>query len=165
MKTTVTRCPVPAEQVPIREYEEIRESWFYSWGGRHLRGYLTPLLVIWCLSWLVTGPIAAASFSPERAFPQFFITASAGALILPALALLQLYIGWSYVGNRLRQQAVPYEESGWYDGQVWVKPDDVLSRDRLIVDYQIKPVLKRMQKTFGVLGGLLLLTVIGWQFL
>lgn len=33
--------------------------------------------------------------------------------------------GWSYVGDRLLSAVVPYEESGWYDGQMWVKPPEV----------------------------------------
>lgn len=33
--------------------------------------------------------------------------------------------GWSYVGDRLLSAVVPYEETGWYDGQLWVKPPEV----------------------------------------
>jgi hypothetical protein len=33
--------------------------------------------------------------------------------------------GWSYVGDRLLSAVVPYEETGWYDGQMWVKPPEV----------------------------------------
>lgn len=33
--------------------------------------------------------------------------------------------GWSYVGDRLLSAVIPYEESGWYDGQMWVKPPEV----------------------------------------
>lgn len=165
MKTTATRCPVPAEQVPIREYEEMRESWFYSWGAKGLKGYWVPILVIWLLSWGLAGPVAAVSFAPAKALPQFVVSASIGALVLPALALLQLYIGWSHVGNRLQQQSVPYEESGWYDGQVWEKPNDILNRDRLIVDYQVAPILRRLRVTFGMIAAAVFLSFMSWQFL
>lgn len=33
--------------------------------------------------------------------------------------------GWSYVGDRLLSAVVAYEETGWYDGQMWVKPPEV----------------------------------------
>ena len=33
--------------------------------------------------------------------------------------------GWSYVGDRLLSAVIPYEETGWYDGQMWVKPPEV----------------------------------------
>lgn len=29
------------------------------------------------------------------------------------------------MGNRLLSAVVPYEETGWYDGQLWVKPPEV----------------------------------------
>lgn len=165
METTSSRCPVPAEQIPIREYEAMRESWFYSWGTRHLRGYLTPVVVLWSLSWLFTGPVAAVSYGPAKLLPQFLASGAIGSLVIPTLALIQLYTGWQYVCDRLQKQAVPYEESGWYDGQVWIKPDEVLSRDRLIVDYQVKPILRRLQRTFGVLAGILSFSLVSWQFL
>ncbi len=141
----------------------MRASWFYSWGAKTLRGYLMPIAVLWLLSWAVAAPVAAVSFSPARQLPYFLISGSVGCLVLPFLALLQLYVGWRHVGDRLRQSEVPYEESGWYDGQVWVKPDDIANRDRLIVDYQVSPIVSRLQKTFGIMAGLMLLSAVGWQ--
>ncbi|NJM98564.1 MAG: CGLD27 family protein [Phormidesmis sp. RL_2_1] len=159
------RCPVPAEQIPIKEYESMSASWFYSWGARDLRGYLGPIISLWLLSWVVVGPMAAVSFVPAKLPPQFIISASLGALLLPTLALIQLYIGWRHVCDRLSQKAVPYEESGWYDGQIWEKPDDVINRDRLIADYQVKPLLLRLQKTFATILGMIAFCLVTWQFL
>ncbi|NEQ48644.1 MAG: CGLD27 family protein [Leptolyngbya sp. SIO3F4] len=165
MKRSATRCPVPAEQLPIREYEEMRESWFYSWGARDLFGYAIPVIIVWGFSWLVSGPIAAASFSPTQFFSKFLVSAGLGALVIPTLTLLQLYVGWSHVGNRLQVRDLPYEESGWYDGQIWTKPDDIFNRDRLIVDYQVKPILTRLRNTFGILLGCMVLGIIDLSLL
>lgn len=165
MPVKSSRCPVPVEQQPIHEYQDVRESWFYSWGSRDLRGYVKPILVLWCLSWALVGPIAAASFVPAKQPWEFLLSASMGSLIVPTLVLVQLYIGWLHVGGRLRQQALPYEESGWYDGQVWIKPEEVVNRDRLIVDYQITPILRRIRSTFGVIAGCLAMGLFLWQFL
>ena len=161
MKRSTPRCPVPAEQLPIREYEEMRESWFYSWGARNLRGYTLPVVSVWCVSWLVAAPIAAASFAPSQFLNKFLVSAALGALVIPILTLLQLYVGWSHVGNRLQIRDLPYEESGWYDGQIWTKPDDVFNRDRLIVDYQVRPILVRLRKTFGIMFGCLTVGILG----
>jgi hypothetical protein len=60
---------------------------------------------------------------------------------------------------------VPYEESGWYDGQLWVKPEEVSNRDRLIVDYQVLPVLQRIRRTLGVFALLLALGLIVWPLI
>ncbi len=159
------RCPVPVDQIPIKQYESMSESWFYSWGARGLRDYLIPLISLWLLSWIVTGPMAAVSFAPTKMPPQFLISASLGALLLPALALVQLYTGWHHVCDRLAQRAVHYEESGWYDGQTWQKPEEVCNRDRLIADYEIKPVLHRLQKTFAVICGIVAFSLVTWQFI
>jgi hypothetical protein len=159
------RCPVPLDQIPIKEYESMSESWFYRWGAQNLRGYLLPIVSLWLLSWLAVGPMAAVSFGPTKLLPQFVISASLGALLLPTLALIQLYTGWRHVCDRLSQPLVPYEESGWYDGQVWEKPEDVVNRDRLIADYQVKPLLHRLQKTFAVILGIISFNLVIWQFL
>ena len=36
-----------------------------------------------------------------------------GSLIVVALLVLRIYLGWAYVGDRLLSAAVPYEETGW----------------------------------------------------
>ncbi len=159
------RCPVPVDQIPSQEYESMSESWFYSWGSRNLRGYLVPIMSLWLLSWPVIGPMAAVSFAPAKLLPQFVISASLGALLLPTLALATLYVGWNHVCDRLSQPAVPYEESGWYDGQIWEKPEEVMNRDRLIADYQVKPLMLRLQKTFAAIAGIFSFCLVIWQFI
>jgi len=161
MKSSITVCPVPTEQQPLNEYEALKESWFYGIASKDLRGYITPMSVLWGLSWILTEPIAATSFSPYHAPLQFWLSAAAGALITPILLLIQLLVGWSYIRNRLSNATVSYEESGWYDGQTWIKPEEVLSRDRLIVSYQIEPILKRLKVTFGTLASCLLAAALG----
>ncbi|MEA5448887.1 CGLD27 family protein [Leptolyngbya sp. CCNP1308] len=156
------RCPVPAEQQPLNEYQDVRESWFYSWGSRDLTGYLKPLIILWLVGWGVAGPMAAASFAPAKHPLPFGLSGALGAMVLPMLTLLQLYVGWAHVGGRLRQTTVPYEESGWYDGQLWVKPEEVSNRDRLIVDYEVQPVLQRIRRTLGVMALLLAGGLIAW---
>jgi Conserved in the green lineage and diatoms 27 len=158
-------CPVPLDQIPIKEYESMSASWFYSWGARSLGGYLLPIISLWLLSWLVVGPMAAVSFSPSKLLPQFMISSALGALLLPTLALMQLYVGWRHVCDRLLQPAVPYEESGWYDGQIWEKPEDVIAQDCLIANYEVKPLMLRLQKTFAVIVGIISFSLVTWQFI
>ena len=43
-----------------------------------------------------------------------------------------------------------------YDGQTFVKPPEVLARDRLLGTYEVKPTLERLKATLlGAAGGLL----------
>lgn len=165
MNSSAPVCPVPAEQQPINEYQELKESWFFRWATLELRGYLKPIVILWGLSWLVVAPVAAVSFPPGKYFIQFCLSGAAGAMVIPVLALIRLYLGWVYVCNRLSQATVFYEESGWYDGQVWQKPEEVLQRDRLIVTYQIRAILQRLQLTFIAISSLLLADGMIWIFL
>lgn len=160
-----TRCPVPPEQLPINQYQDISESWFYSWGSRKQWLYFKPLLILWCVSWAVTGPVAASSFAPGKYPIPFVVWSSVGAFLLPILSLVQLYMGWLHVGQRLERAEVPYEESGWYDGQVWLKPEEDLNRDRLIMMYEVQPVLRRARNTLGVLIAVGVALVGAGQFL
>ena len=45
------------------------------------------------------------------------------------------------------EATVSYEESGWYDGQVWIKPPEILLQDRLVGTYEIYPGIMRLQLT------------------
>lgn len=165
MNSSAPVCPVPAEQQPINEYQELKASWFFRWATLELRGYLKPIVLLWGMSWFIAAPVAAVSFPPAKYPIQFFLSGAAGAMVIPSLALLRLYLGWIYICNRLSQETVFYEESGWYDGQVWQKPEEVLQRDRLIVTYEIRSTLRRLQLTFIVIASLLLADGMIWVFL
>ncbi len=164
MMDSVSVCPVPSEQQPVNEYEELKSSGFFRSCTLDWREYITKLAWIWSLSWLVAGPVVAASFAPQKYTAQFILYGAAAALIGVVLAVVRLYLGWSYVYDRLISSTIFYEESGWYDGQNWTKPKEVLARDRLIVTYQIQPILQRLQRTFGLLVLLLLAVGCVWNF-
>lgn len=68
------------------------------------------------------------------------------------VAVVRMYLGWAYVGNRLLSATVEYEETGWYDGQIWVKTAEVLARDRLLGSFTVKPVLNRLKNTLVALA-------------
>jgi Conserved in the green lineage and diatoms 27 len=150
-------CPVPEEQQPINEYEQLKESWFFSWATLDPLAYVRKLFWVWFWGWFVAGPIAAASFHPQQHPIQFALTGSAGAGLFVVSISIRLYLGWYYIRDRLTQETIFYEESGWYDGQTWLKPSHMLSRDRLIVSYQINPIVTRLHYTallLAILAGL-----------
>jgi len=103
----------------------------------------------------LAAPISAASFSPAKDPLKFVLAAGIGTLLLVSLVVLRIYLGWSYVGDRLLSAVVPYEETGWYDGQMWVKPPEVLARDRLLGSYKVKPVINLLKQTLVGTGALL----------
>lgn len=165
MESSVSICPVPSEQQPINEYQELKESWFFRWGTLAWRDYIMKLACIWGGSWLIVGPVAAASFAPNRHTVEFLLCGAGGASSFLALILLRLYLGWFYVRDRLLKETIFYEESGWYDGQTWTKPPEILTRDRLIVSYQIQPILQRLKRTFVILSVFFFSGSLIWNFL
>ncbi|XP_022740859.1 uncharacterized protein LOC111292645 isoform X2 [Durio zibethinus] len=125
---------VPFEQRPVNEYSSLKDGPLYSWGELGPGQFFLRLGGLWLVTFTVLGvPIAAASFNPSR--------------------------GWSYVGDRLLSAVIPYEETGWYDGQMWVKPPEVLARDRLLGSYKVKPVIKLLKQTLVGTGALLVTAV------
>ncbi|MBK1987491.1 CGLD27 family protein [Sphaerospermopsis aphanizomenoides BCCUSP55] len=165
MKSSVFDCPVPTEQQPLNEYEELKNSWLFRDTTLRWPDYLTKIFWIWGWSWFVAGPVAAASFPPQKQFVHFMLCGSAAASMGVVLLLVRLYLGWFYVRDRLYSSTVFYEESGWYDGQTWTKPQEVITRDRLIVTYEIKPILQRLQITFAALALMYLIGTIVWHLL
>ncbi len=142
-----TFCPVPEEQQPLNEYNELKESAFFSWVDAEMLIFVRKMAWIWLWATVVVTPIAWASFPLDRYPVKLVLSASLGGLFLLSLVLVRLYLGWRYIRDRLHTDQLTYEESGWYDGQVWQKPESVLQRDRLIVSYQIAPILQRIQQT------------------
>jgi hypothetical protein len=165
MRDSLDLCPVPTEQQPTHEYEQLQESWLFNWATFEQGKYIRKLIWVWVWGWFLAGPITAASFSPKTDPFKFALWGNVGASILVLLMLSRLYLGWSYVRNRLCQDQVIYEESGWYDGQVWDKPQAVLQRDRLIVSYQVEPILQRLRRTFLLLISLMVLAGCGGSLL
>eukprot|EP00887_Chlorella_sp_A99_P004946 scaffold4.g4946.t1 len=150
---------VPADQRPVNELRQLKQAQLYSWATLDLPSYLKRLAILYTAVFLLLGgPIAAQTFDPTGHPLQWFLSASTGALLVVAVASLRIYLGWSYVGARLLTAALEYEETGWYDGQVFVKPPEVLTRDRLIGTYEVKPVLARLRTTLQLTGGALVAT-------
>ena len=163
IESSASNCPVPTEQQPLNEYEELKTSWLFRDCSLNWQNYITKIAWIWSLWWLLAGPVAAASFAPHKHTAQFILSGAAGASFGVVLALVRLYLGWSYVRDRLISPIIFYEESGWYDGQTWTKPQSVLTRDRLIVAYSIKPIIWRLQITFAGLAVLFVTGTIVWN--
>jgi hypothetical protein len=144
-------CPVPEEQQPCNEYEELKESSFFAWPRLSSWQYFQKLFWFSFWGFFLVAPLVGSVFPPKVKPLHFVIAGFIGLAIFVGLGILRLYLGWIYVQQRLKAEKVFYEESGWYDGQVWQKPKVVLDRDLLIVNYQIEPIIKRLKNTAAIL--------------
>jgi len=58
--------------------------------------------------------------------------------------------------KRLLSKKVEYEESGWYDFQVWEKPVSWRERDLLLAQHEVRPILGRLGRAMALVTGLML---------
>jgi hypothetical protein len=164
-KSTVNFCPVPLEQRPIYEYEQLKQSWLFAWGVLAVGQYIRK--VAWVAFWSVflVTPLSMSLFAPAKAPLEFVLSSLIGISLLTALFLSRIYLGWQYVKERLKSDRIFYEESGWYDGQTWLKPQTMLDRDLLVVNYEIEPILQRLHKTYALVAGIIAVSSLVWFIL
>ena len=86
------------------------------------------------------------------------------SLAIPLLISIRLYLGWNHVFKRLNSEKVEYEESGWYDGQVWIKPLVLKEKESLIASIEVKPILKNLIQISSILSILALLGILLFQY-
>ena len=86
------------------------------------------------------------------------------SLSIPLLISIRLYLGWNHVFKRLTSERVEYEESGWYDGQVWIKPLVLRERELLIASNEVKPILKNLIQIFSIISILALSGILIFQY-
>lgn len=137
-------CPVPKDQRPINEYLSLKSSFGFSWTALDnvsyfkvfFRGYFLTLILfvlLFCLGKVLSIKVL------------FYSVFYSSLIVL--LFCLRIYLAWIYIYTRLIQSTVAYEESGWYDGQVWVKTPEILLKDKLAGEYQVKPIISKLKLT------------------
>tara|TARA_B100000965_G_scaffold80661_1_gene64320 strand:+ start:82 stop:579 length:498 start_codon:yes stop_codon:yes gene_type:complete len=140
-------CPVPLNQRPLNEFNSISKSWINSWPLLEKNIFYRKLLY----SWLIIIPfsliISYGSDYLKNNILDLFITSLTASLLFPILLLCRQWLTWIYIYKRLYSEKIEYEESGWYDGQIWEKPIDWRAKDLLIAQNQVKPILNHLEIT------------------
>ena len=101
------------------------------------------------VSWLLVTPVSltisyGSDYLKNNVFYLIFLSLTA-SLAFPILLLIRQWLSWIYIYKRLNSENIEYEESGWYDGQIWEKPIDWRAKDLLIAQHQIKPILNHLK--------------------
>jgi len=153
-------CPVPRDQRPASQYEELRDGALLSWPGLGVAPYAVRMTGLFGFFYgVIAYPIACGSYDPNTQFAEACVSALVGASGATAAMALNMYNGWSYVRDRLLSATVEYEETGWYDGQVYVKDPEMLARDRLLGTYTVRPVVEMLRKTLLGCGAVALISL------
>ena len=153
-------CPVPLNQRPLNEFNSIRNSWIISWPLLEKIVFYKKLLY----SWIFITPISlvisyGSDYLKNNIFDLTLISLTT-SLMFPILLLSRQFLSWIYIYKRLNSENIEYEESGWYDGQVWEKPIDWRSKDLLIAQYQVKPILDHLKIILIILSTAILTSLL-----
>ena len=139
-------CPVPFSQIPLEEFKQLCKSWFFKWGINETNSLYRNLIISWITFLPVILIIESGSFTLKTHPTKLVLLSLIFGLILPLIILIRLLLGWYYIFRRLMSENIEYEESGWYDGQVWEKPPEWREKDILIAQYEVKPILSNISK-------------------
>ena len=153
-------CPVPLNQRPLNEFNSIKNSWIISWPLLEKSIFYKKLLY----SWIFITPISliisyGSDYLKNNIFDLTFISITA-SLLLPILLLSRQWLSWIYIYKRLSSEKIEYEESGWYDGQIWEKPIDWRAKELLIAQHQVKPILNHLKMIIIILATSVLVSAI-----
>ena len=155
-----SKCPVPLEQQPTNEFIELSKSVIFSW-PKTKKSLIIVLFKFWIGTFILFLIISSGSIYFKKSILKYILLSFFSSLSIPFLISLRLYLGWNHVFKRLNSESVEYEESGWYDGQVWVKPLVLKEKESLIASLEVRPILKNLIQIFSIflmlaLSGILL---------
>ena len=140
------QCPVPKYQRPLTEYNDLKNSFTFSWTKEKSYSFGKTLTIFLIILIFFIYIVAINNHVQGKNGVTPFLQVITSALGIFNLWILRLYLAWKYIYDRLMNATVSYEESGWYDGQTWVKTNEVLIQDRLIGTYEVLPVMDRLRK-------------------
>ena len=158
-----SKCPVPKEQQPTNEFIELSKSKIFSW-PKTKKSLIFILIKFWVGAFVLFLVISSGSVY-FKTFPLRYILLSFfSSLSIPLLIAIKLYIGWNHVFKRLTSEKVEYEESGWYDGKVWIKPLVLKEKESLIASIEVKPILNNLIQIFSIISVLALSGILLFQY-
>ena len=157
-------CPVPKEQQPTNEFIELSKSIIFSW-PKTKKSLILILIKFWVGSFALFLLISSGSVYFKTSLIKYILLSFFSSLSIPLLIIIRLYLGWKHVFKRLTSERVEYEESGWYDGQVWIKPLVLKEKESLIATIEVKPILNNLIQIFSIISVLTLSGILIFQYI
>ena len=143
-------CPVPKDQQPTNEFIELSKSKIFTW-PKSKKSFAFILLKFWIGTFFIFVVISSGSVYFETSTLRYILLSFFSSLSLPFLLSIRLYLGWNHIFKRLTSEKVEYEESGWYDGQIWIKPIKLKEKESLIASLEVKPILKNLIQILSII--------------
>ena len=158
-----SKCPVPREQQPTNEFIELSKSKIFSW-PKTKKSLILILTKFWVGAFVLFLVISSGSVYFKTSLLKYIILSFFSSLSIPLLISIRLYLGWNHIFKRLISEKVEYEESGWYDGQVWEKPLVLKEKESLIASIEVKPILKNLIQILSIISVLVLSGILIFQY-
>ena len=158
-----SKCPVPKEQQPTNEFIELSKSKIFSW-PKTKKSLILILIKFWVGAFVLFLVISSGSVYFKTSLFKYILLSFFSSLSIPLLISIRLYLGWNHIFKRLTSEKVEYEESGWYDGQVWEKPLFLKEKESLIASIEVKPILKNLIQILSIISVLALSGILIFQY-
>ena len=158
-----SKCPVPKEQQPTNEFIELSTSRIFSW-PKTKKSLILVLIKFWLGAFVLFLVVSSGSVYFKTSTLKYILLSFFSSLSIPLLLSIRLYLGWNHVFKRLISEKVEYEESGWYDGQIWEKPLVLKEKESLIASIEVKPILKNLIQIFSIISVLALSGILIFQY-
>ena len=158
-----SKCPVPIEQQPTNEFIELSKSKIFSW-PKTKKSLILILIKFWVGAFVLFLVISSGSVYFKTSLFKYTLLSFFSSLSIPLLISIRLYLGWNHIFKRLTSEKVEYEESGWYDGQVWEKPLVLREKEILIASIEVKPILKNLIQILSIISVLALSGILIFQY-
>ena len=158
-----SKCPVPRAQQPTNEFIELSKSKIFSW-PKTKKSLILILIKFWVVAFILFLIISSGSVYFKTSLLKYILLSFFSSLSIPLLISIRLYLGWNHIFKRLTSEKVEYEESGWYDGQVWEKPLVLKEKESLIASIEVKPILKNLIQIISIILVLALSGILIFQY-
>ena len=158
-----SNCPVPKDQQPTNEFIELSKSKIFSW-PKSKKYFSIILLKFWVVTFILFIVISSGSVYFHTSTSKYILLSFFSSLSFPFLFSLRLYLGWNHIFKRLTSEKIEYEESGWYDGQIWIKPLPLKEKESLIALLEVKPILKNLIQTISLITITALFGILLFQY-
>ena len=146
-------------QRPINEYKALKNSFNFTWTLSESKYFFKNLSLIFIFFIGLSSIVVVTNRNWEMYLVKSILEIFCSSLFLCFLILCRFYLAWSYIYKRLMNATVNYEESGWYDGQTWVKTSEILLQDKLIGTYELLPKINRLKITLEICSILLVINL------
>ena len=158
-----SKCPVPKEQQPTNEFLELSNSKLFAL-PKSSKKFSIILISTWLVAFLIFLVISTGSTYFHTYLLKYIFLSFLGSLSVPLLITIRLFLGWTHIYKRLTSEIIEYEESGWYDGQIWNKPIELKEKESLIASIEVKPILKNLAQVTSVIISFILIGILISQY-